>query len=80
MVSSIKKQTIIRTAVLVVALVNQGLTLAGVNPLPFSSESVENFVAGAFTLGASLWTWWKNNSFTENAVAADEYKKGLKGA
>ncbi len=78
--NGVKKETIIRTVVLAFALINQGLTLAGVNPLPFSSESVENFVAGAFTLGASLWTWWKNNSFTENAVAADEYKKGLKGA
>lgn len=78
--NGVKKETIIRTVVLAFALINQGLTLANVNPLPFESDQVENFVAGAFTLGASLWAWWKNNSFTKEAIEADKYKKGLKGA
>ena len=25
------------------------------------------------TAGASLWAWWENNSFTQNAIIADEY-------
>ena len=59
------------------ALINQGLTLAGMNPLPFESVEVENFVAGVFTVGASLWAWWKNNSFTKSAIVADKYKERL---
>ena len=78
--NGVKKETIIRTTVLAFALINQALTLAGVNPLPFSNEAVENFVAGVFTFGASMWAWWKNNSFTKEAIEADEYKEGLKGA
>lgn len=74
-----KTETLVRTVVLVFALLNQGLTLAGVNPLPFESEQVENFTASIFTVGASMWAWWKNNSFTKDAIAADEYKEGLKG-
>lgn len=74
-VNQVKKETIIRTAVLAIALINQGLTLSGLNPLPYENEQVENFVAGVFTVSASLWTWWKNNSFTSNAIKADEYKE-----
>ena len=75
-----KTETLVRTVVLVFALLNQGLTLAGMNPLPFESEQVENFTASIFTVGASMWAWWKNNSFTKEAIEADKYKKGLKGA
>ncbi|MBQ7232827.1 MAG: phage holin [Bacillales bacterium] len=78
--NSIKKQTIIRTVVLAAALINQGLTLSGLNPLPFEDHQIENFVAGLFTTGAAVWAWWKNNSFTKRAIAADEYKNELKGA
>lgn len=74
-----KRDTIIRTIVLVLALVNQALTIAGKSPLPFSDELVSEFVSMLFTIGASAWSWWKNNSFTKNAVAADEYLKTLKG-
>ena len=57
---------------LIVALINQALTLAGKNPLPFEDDEIVNVLSYAFTLGASLWAWWKNNSFTKNAIKADE--------
>ena len=76
---AIKKDTIVRTIVLFVALVNQGLTLAGKNPLPFTDESVTELVSYAITIGASVWAWWKNNSFTKPAIKADEWLKELKG-
>ena len=74
----IKKETIIRTIVLAVALVNQGLIIAGKNPLPFTDEAVAEIVAYVITIGASLWAWWKNNSFTKNAIKADEVLAQLK--
>ena len=70
--NTVKKDTIIRTIVLIVALINQALTLAGKNPLPFEDDEIVNVLSYAFTLGASLWAWWTNNSFTQNAIKADE--------
>ena len=70
--NTVKKDTIIRTIVLIVALINQALTLSGKNPSPIEDEQVVEILSYVFTLGASLWAWWKNNSFTKNAIKADE--------
>lgn len=74
----ISTDTIIRTIVLVVALINQVLTATGKNPLPFSDDVIYEAVTLAVTIGASVWAWWKNNSFTKAAIEADQYLKGLK--
>ncbi|TCP32199.1 SPP1 family holin [Scopulibacillus darangshiensis] len=72
------KGTIARTAVLIIALVNQVLTMAGLNPLPWSDESIYTVVTGVLTVGATIVAWWKNNSFTEKAIRADHYLKSIK--
>ena len=64
--------SIIRSIVLAVALINQIVTLFGANPLPFSDEQVYESVTAIFTAASSLWAWWENNSFTREAIAADE--------
>lgn len=69
----IEKMTIVRTAVLAFALINQVLTISGYNSLPFTDEEFGQAVSMVLTAGASLWAWWKNNSFTQNAIIADEY-------
>lgn len=69
----VEKMTIVRTAVLAFALVNQVLTISGYNPLPFTDEEFGQAVSMVLTAAASLWAWWKNNSFTQNAIIADEY-------
>ena len=76
---NVKKETIIRTVILIVALINQGLTVAGVNLLPINDEQITEFISLGLTIGASLWAWWKNNSFTKDAIEADAYLKNLKG-
>lgn len=68
----VEKMTIVRTAVLAFALINQVLTISGYNPLPFSEEEVGEAVSMVLTAAAALWAWWKNNSFTQAALAADE--------
>ncbi|OQB44855.1 MAG: Phage lysis protein, holin [bacterium ADurb.Bin157] len=73
-----KTETIIRTILLVVALVNQALTASGKNPLPFADETIYELLTILFTVGASVWAWWKNNSVTKEAVAADEFMRELK--
>lgn len=66
--------TIIRTLCLVLALTNQILTVCGKTPLPITDAQVADAVALIATVVASLWTWWKNNSFTEHAIAGDHFK------
>lgn len=69
----VEKMTIVRTAVLGFALLNQILTISGCNPLPFTDEEFGQAVSMVLTAAASLWAWWKNNSFTQAAIAADDF-------
>lgn len=71
-------ETIIRTIVLAVTLINQVLTMLGKNPLPFAEDELYALLTTAATVAASLWAWWKNNSFTPAAIKADEYLTELK--
>ena len=75
MYTPIKKDTIIRTIVLVIAIINNILTLLGKNPFPYTAEEIENAVAIVTTILATLWAWWKNNSFTLPARLGDEEMK-----
>jgi len=65
--------TISRTVFLALALVNSLLTAFGKNPLPFSDEELYAGVSSVVTVIASLLAWWKNNSFTKEALKADKY-------
>ena len=70
--------TIARTAVLLLALLNQVLCALGKSPLPIESETVNQLVTSGITVGAALIAWWKNNSFTKEAIAADKEYDRLK--
>jgi SPP1 family holin len=72
------KETIIRTILLIVAIINQVLTSAGKNPIPFSDEEIYGAITAVITVAMTAWAWWKNNSFTAAALEADEYLKELK--
>lgn len=74
----ISKGTIIRTAVLILALVNNGLVIAGKSPLPITDEALTQGLSYAITTVAALIAWWKNNSFTKEAIRADEYLEELR--
>lgn len=74
----ISKETIIRTGVLILTLANTLLSAFGKNPLPFSENDIYQAVSAVCTVAATVWAWWKNNSFTSAALKADEYMKELK--
>ena len=76
---NIKPATIARTAVLALALANQILSVAGLSPLPIDSATLEPWVTTGLTTAAALWAWWKNNSFTPEAIRADELMKEMRG-
>lgn len=69
--------TLARTACLFLSFINLILVSTGHSVLPIKNEDLETFVTVGFTIASGVVAWWKNNSFTLNAVAADEYKKTL---
>ena len=70
--------TIARTIVLVLALVNQVLSVLGYKIIPIEDGQINDFVTIAFTIGSALAAWWKNNSFTKAAIEGDKYKDIVK--
>lgn len=72
---NITSGTIARTLILLFALANQFLQIAGYSPLPFNDEQVTQAVTFVCTAVASVLAWWKNNSFTKKAIEADASKE-----
>jgi len=76
--NKISAGTIARTAVLALALTNQVLSALGKPVLPIESATVEQLVTAGITTVAALISWWKNNSFTSDAIRADGFMKNLR--
>jgi len=77
-VRGVTRGTLVRTAVLALALVNTVLAVFGVNPMPVDDGQVQGFADAAYqvctialTVGASLRCWWMNNSLSRHARIAD---------
>ena len=69
---TISAGTIARTIILVLALVNQLLTATGHSVINISDESINTLISTGFTIVTAIIAWWKNNSFTQSALKADE--------
>lgn len=70
--------TIARTIILVLALLNQILTAMGHSVINISDESINTLISTGFTIVTAIVAWWKNNSFTQSALKADEVMRELK--
>ena len=77
---NVKTDTIVRTIVLIIALVNQALAITGKEAFPVTEDQVYQGVTLIVTIVASVWAGWKNNSFTKNAIEADKVLDQLKHA
>lgn len=73
-----KIDTIIRTIVLALALINQLFAIMGWHVIDISDDMVAQLVTSGATIVAAVWAWWKNNSFTRHAIAGDEHKEAVK--
>ena len=69
---TISAGTIARTIILVLALINQLLTATGHSVINISDESINTLISTGFTIVTAIIAWWKNNSFTQSALKADE--------
>ncbi len=80
------KGTVVRTVLLFIALINQGLIMFGKPVLPISEDQVTSladtlYLAGSmiFTIVTTLMAWFKNNYVTSRGKAQKEalQQKGL---
>lgn len=78
MKKKISAGTLTRTAVLGLALANQLLSAAGKPLLPIDNAQLEQMISTGVTVGAALAAWWNNNSFTPEAIEADDFMTRLK--
>lgn len=70
--------TIARTLCLALALINQLLTMTGHSMINIDDETITTAVSTVWLIIASIWAWWKNNSFSELAIEADQYLADLR--
>lgn len=75
----ISKGTLIRTIILALALINQVLAMLGISPLNIADDDISTVISTAWTIIAAVVAWWKNNSFSDAAIRADEFMNRLKG-
>lgn len=76
--TNITSGTIARTVILLLALINQMLSVAGYALIPIEDGTVETLFSTAWTVVAALIAWWKNNSFTQAAITGDQTMHSLK--
>ena len=53
-------------------------TPPGHRVLPIESAELEQLVSTGLTIATALVSWWKNNSFTPEAIEADDFLCQLK--
>lgn len=70
--------TIIRALCLVLALVNLTLETMGKKVIPITDDQISETVTLVITIATSLVGFWKNNSFTQEAIIADGIMHELK--
>ena len=70
--NKISSGTIARTIVLALAIVNQILCIMGLSPIPIDDEVVVELITTSAMVVTAMLAWWKNNSFTQKAIAADK--------
>ena len=70
--TNITAGTIARLICLILALVNQVLVMTGHSVLPIENQTIELVVTNVWTIAAAVWGYWKNNSWTPEAIDADE--------
>ena len=74
----ISKGTIVRTIMLIIVIINMILQHFGLDIINVDESQVLNFVEIVIELAVIIVSFWKNNSFTDNAIKADEFLQQLR--
>ncbi len=65
--------TIARTVTLVIALLNSIFATVGLPLLDIEENLIYEGASAVFLVIAAGVAWWKNNSFTKEAIEADQF-------
>lgn len=73
-IKGVTAQTWARTIVLLLALISQLAVILGKRSEAIDIDQWQEYATYILTVIGSVWSWWKNNSFTKNAQVADDIK------
>ena len=74
----ISKGTIVRTVMLVIVIINLMLKQLGHDLINVSESEILSVIEMLIEVAVIAVSFWKNNSYTQNAIKADEFLKNLK--
>ena len=74
----ISKGTIVRTIMIVLVIVNMVLQHMGLDVINLEESEILTFVELIIEIAIIAVGFWKNNSYTEKAIKADEFLRELK--
>ncbi len=74
----ISKATIVRAILVVLVIINFVLEKCGVDVIPTDESTILMVVEGIIEIAVIVVGFWKNNSFSEKAIKADEFLKNLR--
>lgn len=73
-----RAQAITRLIVTGVLFINAILTAKGINPIPLDESAVGEVVSMIALAISTLWSWWKNNNITTEALYWQKQKERVK--
>ncbi|MCH9275016.1 SPP1 phage holin family protein [Bifidobacterium amazonense] len=71
-------QAIAALAVNLISTISAGLALAGLNPLPFTSDQVSAAVLGVIAVISAVYNWWTHNVVTDAAYEGAQVTNAIK--
>lgn len=74
----ISKGTIIRTILVILTIINFGLERFGVDLIPVDESWIAMAVEYVIEIAVLVVGFWKNNSYTQSAIRADEFLQQLR--
>ena len=77
-IGNVKVGTWVRGILLIISFVNMALSTAGKAPIPADYNELYTIVSVIFSVLVGISAYWKNNSFTEAAIEADNVMRDLK--
>lgn len=74
----VSPDTIARTIILIITIVNIILLRCNVMPIEISESIIYEVCSNIALIAAAIISWWKNNSFTKAAIQADSVLKEIR--
>lgn len=68
-----KKKAFARLGALIVLAINQLLVILGWEPFPYTFEQIYEFFSWLSTISMAIYTWYKNNNVTKEAIEAQMF-------